>query len=150
MPYHGRGGAGNIEAAAQDKERAESDPEAQLSTAEQPLSHAQSNGNDEEAYRRTGRGGAGNYYNVADDVKMPVGQAEVDAASKPAAAPGEAAPKYGRGGAGNIGYASSEKAGKDEVVRNEEEKMRDRVSKAVESYVQDELQVPQKARLPGA
>lgn len=147
MPYYGRGGAGNIQAAAQEKEKAASDPEAQLSTAEKPLSHPPSIGQDGETYKRSGRGGAGNYFTASDDAKLPVEQAEIDAASKPMS-PSEAPAKYGRGGAGNINFASGEQAGRDELVKAEEQKMREKVATAVENYVEEGLQVPEKARLP--
>lgn len=150
MPYYGRGGAGNIQAATQEKERAASDPEAQLPTAEDVGPAPQRNGQDEQAYKRTGRGGAGNYHSPSNDVKLPVYQAEIDAASRAAPLPGEAAPKYGRGGAGNINFAAGEKNARDGQVESEELKMREKVAKAVENYVGDELQVPEKARLPGA
>lgn len=148
MPYYGRGGAGNIQTAAQEKERIASDPEAQLSSAEQPLPNIAATTQDDQAYKRAGRGGAGNYFTTSDVAKVPADQAELDAASKPLS-PTDAPPKYGRGGAGNIGFASGEKADRDEVVKNEEQKMRDRVAKAVEDYVEEGLQVPEKARLPG-
>lgn len=149
MPYYGRGGAGNIQAAAQEKERIASDPEAQLSTANQPLPNPPSITEDDQAYKRSGRGGAGNYFASSDDAKLPASQAEIDAASKPLS-PREAPPKYGRGGAGNINFASDGKANRDELVRNEEQKMQHKVAKAVESFVDDGLQVPEKARLPSS
>ena len=150
MPYYGRGGAGNIQAATQEKERATSDPEAQLATAEEASPTPQFIGQDEQAYKRTGRGGAGNYHSQSDDVKLPVYEAEIDAASKAAPPPGEMPAKYGRGGAGNINFATGEKTERDGQIESEELKMKERVAKAVENYVGDELQVPEKAKLPGA
>lgn len=147
MPYYGRGGAGNIQAASQEKERMAADPEAQLSNAEQPLANAPSTGGDEKPYQRSGRGGAGNYFTSSDNAKLPASQADVDAASKPLS-PSEAPVKYGRGGAGNINFASGEKAERENFVKSEEQKMKDRVANAVENYVDGGLQVPEKARLP--
>lgn len=148
MPYYGRGGAGNIQAATQEKERIASDVEAQLFTAEHPLSNLTCTGQDEQAYKRSGRGGAGNYFTASDVVKLPEKQAEIDAAAK-ALSPGEVPAKYGRGGAGNINFAAGEKADRDDVVQSEERKMKERVAKAVEDYVEGGLQVPEKARLSG-
>lgn len=147
MPYYGRGGAGNIQAAAQEQARLASDTEAQLADTEQPLSASASSVQDEQAYQRSGRGGAGNYFAASDDAKLPASQADIEAASRPTS-PGKGPPKYGRGGAGNINYASGEKADQDAVAKNEEQKLQERVSKAAESFVEQEIQVPEKARLP--
>lgn len=147
MPYYGRGGAGNIQAATQEREKVASDTEAQLSSAEQPLSHAPSTGQDEQTYKRSGRGGVGNYFTASDDAKLPLDQAEIDAASKPMS-PSEVPAKYGRGGVGNINFASGEQSGRDEIIKAEEQKMREKVATAVENYVEEGLQVPEKARLP--
>lgn len=147
MPYYGRGGAGNIQAAAQEQARLASDTEAQLADTEQALSASASSVQDEQAYQRSGRGGAGNYFTASDDAKLPASQADIEAASRPMS-PGKGPPKYGRGGAGNINYASGEKADQDAVVKDEEQKLQERVSKAAESFVEQEIQVPEKARLP--
>lgn len=150
MPYYGRGGAGNIQAAASEKERIASDPEAQLSTAEEPLSNPPpSTSQDEQAYKRSGRGGAGNFFTPSDEAKLPIQAAEIDAASKPLVSPASAPAKYGRGGAGNINFATGEKDERDEKVKSEELKMQEMVAKAVEDFVEEGLQVPEKARLHG-
>lgn len=150
MPYHGRGGAGNTQAATQEKERIASDPEAQLSAAQEPLSNPPlSEGHDDQPYKRSGRGGAGNFFTPSDEAKLPIQEAEIDAASKPTVNPGSAPAKYGRGGAGNINFATGEKDERNEKVKNEELKMQEKVAKAVEDFVEEGLQVPEKARLHG-
>ena len=149
MPAYGRGGAGNFQAVAQEKQRIAADPEAQESTEEtsHPTTDYHSPDPKTEQYKRAGRGGAGNYYSADDAISSEKAEQSVLDAGRKQQAPAIAPPKYGRGGAGNLAFAGGRKGEEDERVQTEVDKMRERVSKAVENHVEEGLAFPEKAKV---
>ena len=169
---YGRGGAGNIDAAAQETARASADPEANQRGAQ--VNRQQGPPEDviareEQQYQHLGRGGAGNYYSpkdlsksgnfsdahrshiLGDGTLQPASSIAADPSSAPpsynAAKPStEAVRSYGRGGAGNYSYGAAES----EAARKkaQEEKVRERLQADIEKSVQETLVMPQKAKLP--
>lgn len=166
MPYVGRGGAGNISVVSQENERISRDLEANQASAESESQGTFINSRQPHAY--AGRGGAGNHYqskeisegklyedNERDQGKgdgvntLGSGPIQVANVSK-GSAPGRPG-TYGRGGAGNYAYDSSESG--ERAVRmkmNEEEHKRQELKAEVERGVKDTLAMPPKAKLAGA
>jgi hypothetical protein len=148
-----RGGAGNIQAAAQQKERASSDLEANRLPKESvtivPL-------DTKREYAHSGRGGAGNYYSPKElDRKGDFG-ARNPAVNEPrdneehvgqTGNTGSAPVKVGRGGAGNFTFGKSDESDEENRQKEEEGKIVD-----IEKHVEDgvgQLQMPEKAKLAG-
>ncbi|KAK5111000.1 hypothetical protein LTR62_005375 [Meristemomyces frigidus] len=160
---YGRGGVGNILAAAQEQARAASDVEANSSrvdTGEARLpDHEQVA---EQKYAHSGRGGAGNYYspqvlsgngrfNDADRSHI-LGEGiralqAGSAGSTNAVAGSGPSRKVGRGGAGNYAFGVSESQQRDAVRRMDEEQKLQQIQADVWRDVQDTVAPPPKARL---
>ncbi|KAF2162317.1 hypothetical protein M409DRAFT_27321 [Zasmidium cellare ATCC 36951] len=158
MPYAGRGGAGNIQAVEEANKRIAEDLEANQQTAE---TDSQPHPPSDEQYARVGRGGAGNFYNPQDmndtdrlglgDGINSLGSGAVDTSKTATAAPPPPEPTrtFGRGGAGNFSFDSSEN--QERAVRRqlEQDEQRKQVLKEqIEQVVEEKLAMPPKARLP--
>ncbi|KAI5195984.1 hypothetical protein E4T39_07959 [Aureobasidium subglaciale] len=166
MPGWGRGGAGNIEAAAATKttnttnekisadiERQQQDAsaEAYAGTAH-PKLHAQE-------YAHTGRGGSGNYYSprelLATGKFEGVDTSHVLGDGTPAPKEGDkenksnAGFKIGRGGQGNFFGGDEGEAEKLRAKREDEARKQEELKREVEKGVDGSLSRPEKARLPG-
>ncbi|KAK4508428.1 hypothetical protein PRZ48_002166 [Zasmidium cellare] len=155
MPYAGRGGAGNIQAVEEANKRIVEDLEANQQATE---TYTQPAPTSDEQYARVGRGGAGNFYNPQDsndtdrvglgDGINSLGSGATDTSKTPTAAP-EPTRTFGRGGAGNFSFDSSEN--QDRAVRKkleEDEKKEQQLKEVVEHVVDEKLAMPQKAKLP--
>lgn len=57
---------------------------------------------------------------------------------------------YGRGGAGNFEFGRSENQLEAERKRTQDERSREKLKQAIEKGVQEQLAMPQKAKLAGA
>lgn len=147
---YGRGGAGNIDTASQDIARAAANLEANgftgdsFSQTSSPLDLVQ---RQEPSY--VGRGGSGNYGSTGDPMHWedsssrsiePVTRSRRDSQAQ--------SPTYGRGGAGN--YAASSSASQQNLYRRmtEEDLKREKLKADIEQGVNEQLAMPQKAKLP--
>ena len=165
---YGRGGAGNIEAAAQESARALGDPEANQQSTRQQDPPEDVIAREEQQYQHLGRGGAGNYYSpkdlsktgnfsdahrshiVGEGTLQPSSSIAADHSSAPpsyntAKPTTEAVRSYGRGGAGNYSYGAAEAEAAQKKARDE--KAKERLQADVEKRVQASLAMPQKAKL---
>lgn len=149
---HGRGGAGNIDAATQENARVAADLEANQSATEpfaQASSPTDSLKRQEPSY--VGRGGAGNYGSQKEvDHWNGLEQAENESFAKIRKDSQAQSPTYGRGGAGN--YAAGALKGRQNASRKmtEDEQKREKLKADIEQGVKDQLAMPQKAKLPRA
>ncbi|KAK3055531.1 hypothetical protein LTR09_003451 [Extremus antarcticus] len=145
MPPYGRGGAGNIQTIEQENAKVAADLEANQSSAEKYTTEQLPPKREEQQYKRTGRGGAGNM--VDSNVSKKDDLVGSGPTPKPVGATGPA--RYGRGGAGNHDYSDgiwrSENARKTE----KEHASREKLQQAIEKGVEESLAMPQKARLVG-
>ncbi|KAK5135475.1 hypothetical protein LTR08_005263 [Meristemomyces frigidus] len=168
---YGRGGAGNIQAVAQETARASADLEAnEKPTQSDHVGPPEDNSaREEQQYAHTGRGGAGNYYSPKDLTKSgnfsdahrshilgdgtlpPATSMAADSGSAPpsyntAQPSGETIRSYGRGGAGNYAFG----AGEGDAARKkaQEEQIKERLQADIERSVEQSLAVPEKAKLP--
>ena len=171
---YGRGGAGNIEAAALESARKSADPEANRQGAKSdgkngpPEEVIDVIAREEQQYQHLGRGGAGNFYSPKDLSKSGkfsdahrshiVGDGTLQPASALAANLGNGPPSYnaakpstesvrsyGRGGAGNYSQSAAEiEAAR---VKREEERIKIRLQADIEKAVQESLAMPQKAKV---
>lgn len=145
MPAYGRGGVGNIQAVAQEKERIATDVEANAGVQEsQTPSDAPSiSQGPSPQYRHAGRGGAGNYETVSEaneqQSKNETGDGKLVQSTTTLTA--------GRGGAGNYDFAAATRS--KEVARGqlEEELTREIVGQKVEENVDHHLAMPQQAKI---
>ncbi|KAK4635210.1 hypothetical protein CLAFUW4_01398 [Fulvia fulva] len=157
MPYAGRGGAGNIQAVEQEKNRIAADLEAGQAAAEsisQPPPPRE-----EKQYAHSGRGGAGNYYNPKElsntgvykdsGFSQRVGNEVNTLGHEPLPHDGEQVKKVGRGGAGNYAaFDASEGQTRALEKRLEADReMREMVKKDVEERVKSTLAEPPKAKI---
>ena len=147
----GRGGAGNIDTAAKENARIAEDLEASQSAAD---SFAQTSSPTDYLKRQepsyVGRGGAGNYGGVKEaDHWADLGRAEEETFAKIRRDSQPQSPTYGRGGAGN--YAAGTAEGRQNIARKrtEDEIKSAKLKEEVEKGVQEQLAMPQKAKLPG-
>lgn len=166
----GRGGAGNILAVQQEKQRVAEDLESNQQVADQTSnpSSADLPLRQDQQYAHSGRGGAGNYYSPREleetgsfNDTLPTGLGAASNASAstaagssvPAGQNGNAASepvrRYGRGGAGNMSFGVTEDEARVYRKRREEEEQRQEKLKAdVEANVNAILMEPPRARLP--
>ena len=144
MPPYGRGGAGNIQALEQTNAKIASDLEANQTTSQELLPSDYLH-REEPKYVRSGRGGAGNYY----DPKEVEQSANLggDAAATVSKASTASNPTAGRGGAGNYAFGFSADARSAEREKLEEMRVREKVREDVERGVGEVLAVPPKARV---
>lgn len=146
MPSYGRGGAGNIKAVTQQKERIAADVEANASVEDSgiggDLTRISQGATGQ--YVKSGRGGAGNFYDPAE-VPTEVETSTQLAVGKPAEQ--HTARTAGRGGAGN--YESAANSGKQSAAAEEakETLFRERIAADVEKVINQELAIPQNAKL---
>jgi hypothetical protein len=144
MPSYGRGGAGNIEAVAQEKERITIDSEANKD-AKDCASSSQlpniSQGSSQQ-YANTGCGGAGNVYsaNEIHDMQSPDGPDDIKST-------GRSTQSLGRGGDGNYGCAADGSREAAALERMREQRSQERITKDIEKDVEQQLAIPQKAKL---
>lgn len=145
---YGRGGAGNLDAVAQENARIAEDLEASRSDAgaltESPTVYVQ---RQEPSY--VGRGGSGNYGSLKEsgnwdglDQATEVPFSNIRKDSQPQS------PTYGRGGAGNYTAGSVEGKQKASRRKTEDEQKREKLKEEVEKGVHEQLAIPQKAKLP--
>nr|OQO17749.1 hypothetical protein B0A51_13791 [Rachicladosporium sp. CCFEE 5018] len=146
----GRGGAGNIQAVQQEKDRIANDLESGSKTvAKERPTVAEVKHNDQQ-YAHSGRGGAGNYYSpkeLSESGKFSTGDAASTASGSIAST--QLVRKYGRGGAGNYEFSGTGPAqakAQDEVA---EADRRRRLQDAIEKGVSEQLTFPSKAKLSG-
>lgn len=157
MPYAGRGGAGNIQAVEEANKRIAEDIEANHPGAE--TLNTQPAPTSDEQYARVGRGGAGNFYNPQDDSDTnriglgdginSLGSGPIETSRKTAVSNPEPTKNFGRGGAGNFLFDSSEN--QDRALRRqleEDEQKKQEVKEQVEKGVEETLAMPPKAKLP--
>lgn len=159
MPYAGRGGAGNIQAVEEANKRGVEDLEANHQATETFTS--QPAPTSDEQYARVGRGGAGNFYNRQDandtdrvgfgDGINSLGSGPILTSRKTTVSEPEPGPtrNFGRGGAGNFSFDSSEN--QDRALRmrlEEDEQKKQQVKEQVEKGVEETLAMPPKAKLP--
>lgn len=147
---YGRGGAGNIDTASPDIARAAADLEANrfagdsLSQTSSPLDLVQ---RQEPSY--VGRGGSGNYGSTDDPSNWEGSNSgSIEPVTKSRRDSQAQSPTYGRGGAGN--YAASTSAIQRNLYRRmtEEELKREKLKADIEQGVNEQLAMPQKAKLP--
>lgn len=145
---YGRGGAGNLQAVAQRKERAASDLE-----ANENVDEALSAGNEIEVsqretqqYVQAGRGGAGNYH-AASDIKEQQLLKHIPSSKLVEAFQEEGSRTAGRGGAGNYYFAAIKAKEAAALDKAKEDLSRAKISQDVEKGVRDQLAMPQQARL---
>ena len=136
MPSYGRGGAGNIQAVAQDKDRIAADLEANVRVDE---NDAIINSNEaSQEYMHSGRGGAGNFYSAAE-VSMGTSHEEP--------LPAQGTRTAGRGGAGNYGFAASTNEQEAALEIAKTNFSRKRIAQTVEKDVNEQLAMPPQAKL---
>lgn len=144
MPAYGRGGAGNIHAVAQEKERIATDLEANAGIQESGTQTDASSIHQgaSQQYRHAGRGGAGNYETIAD-VKEQQSNDEITGGSIQSTTTRTA----GRGGAGNYDFAAattSKAAAREQI---EEDLTREIITQKVEENVDQHLAMPPQAKI---
>lgn len=169
---YGRGGAGNIQAAEEQTVRAATDLEANGGGANgQNASSGVDNApNSEQQFAHVGRGGAGNYYSptelnatghfndvdrshvLGDGTLQPASTTDNNAppsytSAQPTTTPSRS---YGRGGAGNYLFGTSESAEAAARKKAEEEQQQATLRANIEKAVEDHLPAPPKAKLSGA
>ncbi|KAF2718306.1 hypothetical protein K431DRAFT_306207 [Polychaeton citri CBS 116435] len=165
MPY-GRGGAGNIQAFAEQQPQPSSQKssEVDLEANRQPTtptaepSQSYSEQQQQKEYAHTGRGGAGNWYsprelsekgNFHDSNLHTAAGRSASGSSLSAAGDAGSARPLGRGGAGNYyGYGADSEV-RASLRRREEEAKRERLYEDIERGVEETLAMPQRARLAG-
>ena len=153
MPYYSRGGAGNIGAIEQRRQRVAADLEANEAVAEDTLGErivADSISRHEaQEYVRSGRGGAGNYHSPGNMSKSE----KFDSGSTPGlsgrTATADTTRTYGRGGHGNYAISIAESAHKAAQQQRDDDVKRAELSRDIEKAVQEKLTQPSKAKLPG-
>lgn len=145
----GRGGAGNFEVASQESARAAADLEANQSAADSLSSPIDSVQRQAPSY--VGRGGAGNYGSAEDpdnwDTLSRTTSGSLANTRKDSQAQ---SPTQGRGGAGN--YAVGNAAYQLYLSRRmtEDDQKREKLKADIEQDVNEQLAMPQKAKLPAA
>ncbi|KAK6434556.1 hypothetical protein LTR95_009255 [Oleoguttula sp. CCFEE 5521] len=146
----GRGGAGNIQAVQQEKDRIADDLESGSKTAAKERSNVVEGKQSDQQYAHSGRGGAGNYYShkeLSESGNFSTGEAAVRASGSTAST--QPVRKYGRGGAGNYEFSSTvfvQAKAQDKAV---EADRRARLQDDIEKGVSEQLAFPSKAKLPG-
>ena len=149
MPSYGRGGAGNIQAVAQQSERTAADVEANESTAEAiAASHLSSQDirRERQQYAHAGRGGAGNLYS-ADQMQEAHPSDGLSGGKTMKASSTSSTKVAGRGGAGNYEFAVTGREQQIAMQRQKEEETRERLKEDIVKDVGQQLAVPPKARL---
>lgn len=146
MPY-GRGGAGNIQATEQERDRIAEDLEANeaaaLTDGSVPL-QSELPERDQQQYARTGRGGAGNFH---DPSEVKDEEPSEGLGGKPAPKDPGVTRTAGRGGAGNYLFASTENERQAAAEKAQEEREQEQLSEIIVKVVDDKLEVPQPAKV---
>lgn len=148
MPSYGRGGAGNIEAVSRDKERITTDLEAN-EDAKESISAGQlpniSQGSSQQ-YARAGRGGAGNFYSTKEKTDLqPLDGPDDSKTTKTYLS--QSTQTLGRGGAGNYEFAVDRSREAAILEEANVQLSKGRITQDIEKDVEQQLAIPQKAKL---
>nr|POE88327.1 hypothetical protein CFP56_11556 [Quercus suber] len=159
---YGRGGAGNIQAVAEQIAASKADLEANnlpaINSYPSATAHA---ARDEAQYAHSGRGGAGNYYSPKDLAARGefagAGSSHILGDGTPAPAASTAAKQVpsavkasGRGGAGNFLFGIGESEAQAAAKREEDERRASALKEDIAKVVEEALPMPEKAKLPAS
>lgn len=148
MPPYGRGGAGNIQAVASERERVTTDLEANESVAgptiASQITSTPRRPSQQNVY--SGRGGAGNFYTVHKESNMKASY-EVDDPECTKTCPGQKTRTPGRGGAGNFDFAANASEESNALAKAKDQEMRKEIAQNIKKDVEQQLAMPQKAKL---
>ena len=143
MVSYGRGGAGNFQAVQQANAQISADLEANQAAAGSLQSDYLAE-RQQRQYAYSGRGGIGNVYST-NELKETAPASEVETTTQGSE---ETTRTAGRGGAGNYEYAANDNKGKAEREHTEEARSRQKLKQDIERCVEEQLAMPQKAKLP--